>query len=155
MVGPNRREMLRIISLLAICSFAGVQSASLETVSDEELINLIKTEKHVVVLFSKSRRFKSRHVHVDNLLIPMCLHGMFAARKDCEACDNFENVMIHLREDLVDSLSSWVIKAVDSQLLRLYHMDKEPALVFFRHGMPLLYDGANIVIAAEFLSVRF
>lgn len=80
---------------------------------------------------------------------------MFAARKDCEACDNFENVMIHLREDLVDSLSSWVIKAVDSQLLRLYNMDKEPALVFFRHGMPLLYDGTNIVIAVEFLSVRF
>ena len=114
MVGPNRREMLRIIFLLAVCSFAGVQSTSLETVSDEELINLIKTEKHVVVLFT---------------------------RKDCEACDNFENVMIHLREDLVDSLSSWVIKAVDSQLLRLYNMDKEPALVFFRHGMPLLYDG--------------
>lgn len=110
----NREEMLRIIFLLAICSFAGVRSANLETVSDEELINLIKTEKYVVVLFTQ---------------------------KDCEACDNFENEMIHLREDLVDSLSAWVVKAIDSQLLRLYSPDKEPALVFFRHGMPLLYDG--------------
>ncbi|CAL7939191.1 unnamed protein product [Xylocopa violacea] len=106
--------MLRITFLMLICCFAGVYSASLETVSDEELINLIKTEKYVVVLFS---------------------------RKDCEACDNFENEMILLREDLVNTLSAWVVKAIDSQLLRLYSADKEPALVFFRHGMPLLYDG--------------
>ncbi|XP_076249614.1 thioredoxin domain-containing protein isoform X2 [Calliopsis andreniformis] len=49
--------------------------------------------------------------------------------------------MINLREDLVDSLSAWVVKAVDSHLLRFYSPDKEPALVFIRHGMPLLYDG--------------
>ncbi|XP_006615349.1 thioredoxin domain-containing protein [Apis laboriosa] len=106
--------MLRIIFFILICSFVDVYSANLETVSDEELINLIKTEKYVVVLFSS---------------------------KDCTTCDNYENELIHLREDLVNSLSSWVIKAVDSQLLRLYSADKEPALVFFRHGMPLLYDG--------------
>ncbi|XP_076761955.1 protein disulfide-isomerase A4 [Xylocopa sonorina] len=106
--------MLRLTFLISICCFAGVYSASLETVSDEELINLIKTEKYVVVLFS---------------------------RKDCEACDNFENEMILLREDLVNTLSAWVVKAIDSQLLRLYSADKEPAVVFFRHGMPLLYDG--------------
>lgn len=49
--------------------------------------------------------------------------------------------MIHLREDLVNSLSTSVVKAVDSQLLHLYSPNKEPALVFFRHGIPLLYDG--------------
>ncbi|CAK9800459.1 Thioredoxin domain-containing protein [Anthophora quadrimaculata] len=106
--------MLRIIFFLFIWGFASVHCASLETVSDEELINLIQTEKYVVVLFTS---------------------------KDCEACDNYENEMIHLREDLVNSLSAWVVKAVDSQLLLLYSTDKEPVLVFFRHGMPLLYDG--------------
>lgn len=45
--------MLHIIFFILICSFVGVRSANLETVSDEELINLIKTEKYVVVLFSK------------------------------------------------------------------------------------------------------
>ena len=45
--------MLRIILFILICSFVGVHSANLETVSDEELINLIKTEKYVVVLFSE------------------------------------------------------------------------------------------------------
>lgn len=53
--------------------------------------------------------------------------------------------------DLVDSLSAWVVKAIDSQLLRLYSPDKEPALVFFRHGMPLLYDGKNIIPKNLFL----
>lgn len=44
--------MLRVAFLIVICIFAGVH-ASLETVHDEELLNLIKTEKYVVALFSK------------------------------------------------------------------------------------------------------
>ncbi|KAJ9585831.1 hypothetical protein L9F63_020533 [Diploptera punctata] len=91
-----------------------VESASLEVVTDDELLNLFKSEKYVVVLFTK---------------------------KDCEQCDNYENELIHLREDLVDTLNAWVVKAVNSQLVRLYNPNKEPALVFFRHGIPLLYDG--------------
>ncbi|KZC07712.1 PREDICTED: uncharacterized protein LOC107185988 [Dufourea novaeangliae] len=106
--------MLGIIYLLAVCSVSVVHSASLETVSDGELTNLIGTEKYVVVLFTK---------------------------KDCETCTNFENEMIHLREDLVDSLFAWVVKVVDSHLRELYSPDEEPVLVFFRYGIPLLYDG--------------
>lgn len=41
----------------------------------------------------------------------------------------------------MDTLNAWVVKAVNSQLVRLYNPNKEPALVFFRHGVPLLYDG--------------
>lgn len=52
--------MLQIIFFILICSFVGVRSANLETVSDEELINLIKTEKYVVVLFSKFRLMFTR-----------------------------------------------------------------------------------------------
>lgn len=33
------------------------------------------------------------------------------------------------------------MKVVDSQLVRLYNPKKEPACVFFRHGIPLLYNG--------------
>ncbi|XP_056638380.1 thioredoxin domain-containing protein [Diorhabda sublineata] len=86
----------------------------LEVVQDEEVLNLIRTEKYVVVLFS---------------------------RKYCEPCDNFENELTSLREDLVETLNAWVVKVEDSQLSRLYSPDKEPILVFFRHGIPLLYDG--------------
>jgi len=52
--------------------------------------------------------------------------------------------LAHLREDLVDAMSAWVVKAVDSQLLQLYSNAKEPVLLFFRHGLPLLYDGMDL-----------
>lgn len=41
----------------------------------------------------------------------------------------------------MDTLNAWVVKVIDSQLTRLYSPTKEPVLVFFRHGVPLLYDG--------------
>lgn len=66
---------------------------------------------------------------------------IFTAQKNCKACDNFENLITDLSEHLMHLLSAKVVKAIDSQLLRLYSTDKEPALVFFRHGVPLLYDG--------------
>lgn len=34
-----------------------------------------------------------------------------------------------------------MVKVVNSHLLRLYTPTKEPALIFFRHGVPLLYVG--------------
>lgn len=34
-----------------------------------------------------------------------------------------------------------VVKSFNSQLVRLYSPTKEPAIIFFRHGIPLLYDG--------------
>ncbi|KAG7197693.1 hypothetical protein KM043_014455 [Ampulex compressa] len=106
--------MWQLIVFLTICTLSDIQATNLETVNDDDFLNLVKTEKYVIVLFIK---------------------------KDCEACDNLENELIHLREDFVDTLSAWVIKVQNSQLLRLYSIEKEPALLFFRHGLPLLYDG--------------
>ncbi|KAK7867154.1 hypothetical protein R5R35_013633 [Gryllus longicercus] len=106
---------LLIVLCTCLLSFeCAASTAGLETVDDEELMNLFRNEKYVVVLFTK---------------------------KDCEECDKYENELIHLREDLVDTLNAWVVKAHNSQLVRLYNPSKEPALVFFRHGVPLLYDG--------------
>lgn len=104
-----------VVTLTLLCIFVkGFNFSTLEVVTDDELLNLVRTEKYVVVLFTK---------------------------KDCEQCDNFENELTNLREDLVDTLNAWVVKTVNSQLVRLYSPNKEPALVFFRHGIPLLYDG--------------
>ncbi|KAE8738656.1 hypothetical protein FOCC_FOCC015858 [Frankliniella occidentalis] len=62
-------------------------------------------------------------------------------KKDCESCEVLEKELTSLREDLVDALNAWVVKAVSSSMVKLYSPTKEPALVFFRHGVPLLYDG--------------
>ncbi|KAK9692466.1 Thioredoxin [Popillia japonica] len=106
--------MFSIFSLLLIATVVTNIQASLETVTDDELLNLIKTEKYVIVLFSK---------------------------RDCEICDNYENELSSLREDLVDSLNAWVVKVENSHMTRLYTPTKEPVVIFFRHGVPLLYDG--------------
>lgn len=34
-----------------------------------------------------------------------------------------------------------VVTVMNSQMVRLYNPKKEPSCVFFRHGIPLLYDG--------------
>ncbi|VEN44027.1 unnamed protein product [Callosobruchus maculatus] len=94
------------ISLLVLCD--------LEVVQDDELMNLIRNEKYVVVLFS---------------------------RKYCEQCEVYENLLTSVREELVETLNTWVIKLEESHMIRLYSLDQEPVLVFFRHGIPLLYNG--------------
>lgn len=106
--------MWKLAVFILLCCSRYVCSSSLEVVNDDELTNLIRGEKYVIVLFTKN---------------------------DCDACDNLENELIGLREDLVDSLNAWVVKTINSPLVRLYNPTKEPALVFFRHGVPLLYDG--------------
>ncbi|KYM82642.1 PREDICTED: uncharacterized protein LOC105619217 [Atta cephalotes] len=104
-----------LVLLIAICILSSVHATKLERVHDNELLNLIKVEKYVIVLFTTST--------------------------DCADCNNYEKKLAHLREDLVDVMSTWVVKAIDSQLLQLYSNDREPVLIFFRHGLPLLYDG--------------
>lgn len=106
-------KLIFTIILALICTLE-VRGSSLEVVNDNELVNLWNSEQYVIVLFAK---------------------------KDCQESEKFETEVLKIREDLVDSLSAWVVKAVDSYLLRLYSPSKEPALVFFRHGIPLLYDG--------------
>lgn len=53
-----------------------------------------------------------------------------------------EGHLFNLEDEIKDSLNApAAVKAFNSQLVRLYSPTKEPALVFFRHGVPLLYDG--------------
>lgn len=49
--------------------------------------------------------------------------------------------MSNLYDDFKEHLDAVTVKAFNSQLVRLYSPTKEPALVFFRHGIPMLYEG--------------
>lgn len=63
------------------------------------------------------------------------------AKKNCPECDRYEKELIHLKADFRDALDADVVQAHSSHLAKLYSPSREPALVFFRHGVPLLYDG--------------
>lgn len=107
--------------LILILSFILSSGGSgLELVDDNEFISLCQTEKYVIALFSK--------------YMLMCLMGLkpmwhlpsitrfclFSAKDNCEECDNIENELISIREDLVDDLSAWVVKIRSSNLVQIY-----------------------------------
>lgn len=48
---------------------------------------------------------------------------------------------MNLKVDFKENLNAHVVKAYNSQMTKLYSPNKEPAVVFFRHGVPLLYSG--------------
>ncbi|XP_014254941.1 thioredoxin domain-containing protein [Cimex lectularius] len=102
------------ILFLTLVGTAVCKEDTLDEVSEEELLSLLRNEKYVIVLFSK--------------------HG-------CSKCEELETLLAHMREDLVETLNPWVVKTMNSNMVKLYSPAKEPALVFFRHGVPLLYDG--------------
>lgn len=63
-----------------------------------------------------------------------------------------ETALTSVREDLVETLNAWVVKTISSQMVKLYNPAKEPTLVFFRHGVPLLYDGMLFIISVLMLA---
>jgi len=69
---------------------------------------------------------------------------LLTAQKDSDASEKWENVVLNLREDLVDTLGAWVVRAENSAMARLYNpkAPNQPFLVYFRHGVALLYDGS-------------
>lgn len=50
-------------------------------------------------------------------------------------------MLANLKQEVKDNLEAEIVKLSGSQMTRLYSPTKEPAVVFFRHGVPLLYDG--------------
>lgn len=99
---------------LLVLYLSKVQSQLLQSVSDDELLQFIKEEEKLIVLFSKP---------------------------NCVICDKLEVTLDSLDDDFNKHLNAATVKAVNSHLARLYSPTKEPAVVFFRHGVPLLYDG--------------
>ena len=54
--------------------------------------------------------------------------------------------MAGIREDFIDSLQgdAWVVKVLNSKHTEEYSSSKEPVIVLFRSGLPVLYDGEEI-----------
>lgn len=104
--------------LVSLVSFQGIANAnSLEEVDDKELNKLLNQEQYVAVLFSDE--------------------------KNAELTEEYETALGAVREDLVDSLNAWVVKATKNEELRkFYSPDKAaPSVVFFRKRKPVVYDG--------------
>ncbi|KPU79621.1 uncharacterized protein Dana_GF17881, isoform B [Drosophila ananassae] len=103
-----------LLVFIAALSLGSGNAQELRRVDDTELIQLLTGSNNVVVLFNKN---------------------------NCQRCLDYENVVSKIQPQLEDTLSANVVQAVDSNLVSIYDPSKEPALVFFRRGIPILYHG--------------
>lgn len=96
--------------------FIGILNARavIEQVDDTDLVHLLTGEDNVVVLFTK---------------------------KNCKECDELEIILENIQNVLKENIGAVVVKAQNSHMVNLYDPSKEPALIYFRRGMPLLYHG--------------
>ena len=69
---------------------------------------------------------------------------------DESRAEEFEGELATVREDLVDSLSAWVLKTHNHPLKNrlLPNSGKEPVIAFFRNQIPVLYDGRTQVASS-------
>ncbi|XP_016977380.1 uncharacterized protein LOC108043272 isoform X2 [Drosophila rhopaloa] len=107
--------MLQFIFVVIIgLSLGNAAAQDLRRVDDTELIQLLTGNSNVVVLFNKN---------------------------NCQRCLEYENVVTKIHPQLEETLSAVVVQSVDGNLVSIYDPSKEPALVFFRRGIPILYHG--------------
>ncbi|XP_026844743.1 uncharacterized protein LOC6591693 [Drosophila persimilis] len=110
-------EMLLILLIVIGISLRSFNCSELRRVDDSDLIHLLNVEHNVVVLFSKN---------------------------NCEVCLEYETTVSLIQNDLKETLGAMVVQAHESNLVGIYDPTKEPALVYYRHGIPILYHG-NII----------
>jgi len=102
---------------LSLVAFSVTGHSTLEDTSDDDLKKLISQERYVVVLFCTG------------------------ADEDGK-CDDYESELAAIREDLVDSINAWVVKASPKSEMKVwYNPDPVTTIVFFRNRSPVLYDG--------------
>ncbi|CAD0197438.1 unnamed protein product [Chrysodeixis includens] len=104
----------KVCFIVLLCSLVKSSTETLQTVSDDDLLELIREKEKLIVIFSKP---------------------------NCDKCVEFESHLDNLQDDFKKHLNAVSVKATNSHLARLYNPAKEPALVFFRHGVPLLFNG--------------
>ncbi|KAL4707917.1 hypothetical protein ACJJTC_013708 [Scirpophaga incertulas] len=106
---------MNLLLCIVVCMWSLVKTESvLQSVSDDDILQLIKDNEKLIVYFTK---------------------------QNCNVCKKYEAHLESLQEDFEKHLNAPTVIALNSHLAKLYSPSKEPAIVFFRHGIPLLYNG--------------
>ncbi|XP_017139676.1 uncharacterized protein LOC108154079 isoform X2 [Drosophila miranda] len=124
-------EMLLILLIVIGMSLRSFNCSELRRVDDSDLIHLLNVEHNVVVLFSM---YKNTFTYI----------LMYICKNNCEGCLEYETTVSLIQNDLKEALGAMVVQAHESNLVGIYDPTKEPALVYYRHGIPILYHG-NII----------
>lgn len=143
--------MSTFVTICFIVFFVGLSRARsvIEQVDDTDLVHLLTGEDDVIVLFckcSKHNKMIKGYYWKDNLASKKKINNIYIykyclAKSDCSLCDELESVLESIQNELKDNIGAVVVKAHNSHMVNLYDPTKEPALIYFRRGMPLLYHG--------------
>lgn len=104
----------------------------IETVTRSIMESLIQNVQYLAVYFCK---------HVESVPRHSFFHAIsFSDKPNCKTCDQ---VIVELEniDDECDLFGIQMVKIQDPQLAKRYGIKTFPALVYFRNGNPLLYDG--------------
>jgi len=104
----------KLCFLLVLTYIIGSNGTPLEQVDDGDLVHLLTGEDNVIALFTKNQ---------------------------CHECDELEAVLENIQADLKETLGAVVVKAHNSNMVGIYDPTREPSLIYFRRGIPLLYHG--------------
>jgi len=125
-MGSPRTWLVLLVALAAVL-LHGTAGQTLQLADDNEFKKMITEEQFVLVLFCTDANE--------------------------ERCEEFEGEMAAIREDFIDTIGdAWVIKVLNSYLVTDFSWSKDPVIVFFRSGLPVIYDGpANEEVMLETL----
>ena len=68
-------------------------------------------------------------------------HNCIHTGSEDDASHDMETELAGAREDLVETINAWVVKAINSKLKDMFNPQAEPQVVFFRKTSPVLYTG--------------
>ncbi|XP_068153533.1 thioredoxin domain-containing protein isoform X1 [Drosophila tropicalis] len=91
-----------------------IYASEIDRVDDTDLIHLLTGKGNVIALFTKN---------------------------NCPTCVEYETVVSNIQNELKETLKADIVLAQDSNLVTIYDPTKEPALIYFRQGIPILYHG--------------
>ena len=57
-------------------------------------------------------------------------------------------------DDFCTKLDSGLVKINDLELVTEYNLGELPALVYYRHGIPILYEGLLVLLTTSFFVVQ-
>jgi len=116
-------KLIPIFIFFTYLCFVQVNSAILKTISSQSLLQFAKINEYLLVVF------------VEN---------------ECQACKDAELEVAQLAASMSDSLLEVTfVRMVGTEIPQQYGITDKPAILFYRHSKPLIYDGPREAAALE------
>lgn len=77
--------------------------------------------------------------------LSLVIHFNFSDQEKCKKCDKSLQRLEEIDDD-ADQKGIGFVKILDPNLAFEYGLEELPALVYYRHKIPIVYDGKEVVV---------